>query len=607
MASIQEISSFNSYTGNAILGGNTSGSFEINTQPIQNLAHYTMLYNKAEKEQKIKEGQDAAAKMAELTSYDLTTAIPKDREKIQKNFDRLIDYAKKNPSVLNYRENPEGYIEYHRRKNEFVNNLQGAKTRSIAYMARQKAIADDLNPQSKAVRAKQLEETVENSDILTPIPTEDSYDLKAPELKAPRSAVFDVMGQDGSGVGTLSVSVPDFKDINAQALSIELGLEKDILDENSPEFQALTPEAQDQKRKEKARLAGSGRTLYTESANRYNEALNQIKDSKGQINVPALNKNGLLSGVVQQFENYNRYVESMKSQIKNGVFIDKVTGKALKFGMKNLDEADYQTIKWEDGISPAELVKVQLLGMAQANSNQKKYQQTDDALQWYQAQTDRQKANAAAAAASAGSAPASTGSIEKPATLFTQHINRLKEFFGKNGDRPVFVGEHMIDERTRIALGLPKPADGEAGGHVVKYRTDGGFEIYNKADVTTSNGASVVKSGAAPITVGTAENLAQGFINSVKTLDLDKNADKDGTMAEKFQTQSEARFRELFGTTSGKSIWDNWSTFSGTGQAPATTTAPTQTRKGKDGKTYTSTDGITWVAPDGTTVQLQQK
>jgi hypothetical protein len=389
MATINEITNAAQYTGNAILGGSTSGSFEIKTEPLQQLAYYTMLYNKAERDQKLKEGEEAAKQIADLTNYDLTTAIPKDREEIQKEWNGLIDYARKNPSVLNYRQNPEGFIEYHKKKNDFVNKLTGAKTRNVAYQARQKAIADDTNPLSKALRAKNLDETANGTSIVTPIPTEDSYDLTAPEVKAPTVVTFDVMRKDGMGIAKRDVAMVNMKDVSGQALNISLGLKQDQLDVNSAEFKSLSPEAQQKRIEEFERRKASGRLLYDEMSKRYTDALNQYKDpATGQINVQALSKNGLLSGVIQQIDNYNRYVTTVKDQIRGGVFRDK-TGKALQFGMNNLDETDYQSINWQDGISTEELLKVQILSKANPDSYKTSYQETDDDVQRMNAETAR--------------------------------------------------------------------------------------------------------------------------------------------------------------------------------------------------------------------------
>jgi hypothetical protein len=49
-------------------------------------------------------------------------------------------------------------------------------------------------------------------------------------------------------------------------------------------------------------------------------------------------------------------------------------------------------------------------------------------------------------------------------------------------------------------------------------------------------------------------------------------------------------------------------TTSGGGGSQSSSSQSSMSRKGKDGKTYTSTDGgTTWVAPDGSTVVLQSK
>lgn len=61
---------------------------------------------------------------------------------------------------------------------------------------------------------------------------------------------------------------------------------------------------------------------------------------------------------------------------------------------------------------------------------------------------------------------------------------------------------------------------------------------------------------------------------------------------------------EVF-TKAGGNLVDLSTKYFGGGKAPATTTSATQTRKGKDGKIYSSTDGKTWTAPDGTVVTIK--
>src|SRR6478752_2409094 len=119
---------FSSYTGSAPLGGGVDiGVLNIDTRPLEDLGKYTMLYNKAEYDQRQKDAEAKAKQLASITAYDLTTAIPKDREIITKGYDELIDYARQNPTVLDYKNNPSGWLEYNKKKADFENQLKSAK------------------------------------------------------------------------------------------------------------------------------------------------------------------------------------------------------------------------------------------------------------------------------------------------------------------------------------------------------------------------------------------------------------------------------------------------------------------------------------------------
>ena len=163
-------------------------------------------------------------------------------------------------------------------------------------------------------------------------------------------------------------------------------------------------------------------------------------------------------------------------------------------------------------------------------------------LEWYKAKTARISANSPSG--SSGSKPPAV--IEAPAVLFGEHINRLKKQFN-NGAKEIDVSFESTDPQTRIALGLK-------AGQKVTYKPDGSYVITGN----TSEDAGQ------PISSGTIDNLVQGFINGVRIVDVNPEADKDGTMAQGFQTNSENYFKKLHGTTSGRTIWDSWVVDKGT-------------------------------------------
>jgi hypothetical protein len=613
MATIGEITSSNSYTGNAALGGSVSQEYAIDSQPIQNLAYYTMLANKAEKEERLKRGQEAANEVAQLTSYDLSTAITKDRKQIQKEYDDLIEYARQNPSVLDYNENKDGYIEYHKKKNAFVNQLKGAKTRTVAYEKRKADIAADTNPRSKALREKQLEDIANGTDIYTPIPTEDEYDLTAPKIKPPTTVKFDVTRQDGMGVGSREVSLLNMKDINAQSVSIALGLQSDQLDINSPEFIALSPDAQKKKVEEFERRKASGRLIHVEMAGKYNEALAQYKDpNTGVVNGEQLQKNPLMVGVIKQFETYNRYVSTMKAQIKAGVFKDKA-GKALTFGMNNLDEADYQTINWEDGVSPEELIKLDIMAQAPADSYKTDYKETNDDIERMNAQSARINANANAgelelkkkqwqASQQYGSETVKNGAMERARRIFGDIIKTGKA----NGQNSVILDEKALRSMNVEQLKyLGVTSVSEDGKPIFKDLKLEKGEVAAVEFVKDQNGNIVdatfrVLQNAKKNKSGTKWG---GTFDPTRTTNLFNTA--TNVLNEEL---SKAGAKELNAYWGIDVTGATTTTTSGGGGSQSSSSQSSMSRKGKDGKTYTSTDGgTTWVAPDGSTVVLQSK
>jgi len=82
------------------------------------------------------------------------------------------------------------------------------------------------------------------------------------------------------------------------------------------------------------------------------------------------------------------------------------------------------------------------------------------------------------------------------------------------------------------------------------YKPDGSYIIFDEDGKQRST--------------GTIDNLMQGFIGAVKIVDVNPETDKDGTMAQGFQTNSENYFKKLHGTTSGRTIWDSWVVDKGT-------------------------------------------
>jgi hypothetical protein len=387
LSNAAEIGSNDSYTGNAGLGEIGGSALRIDTRPLMELAAYSFEYNKAAYYQKQREIESQAKQVADMTAYDLTTAIPKDREEIQKGYNELFDYVRNDPTVLDYKNNQKGWMEYNKKKNDFENKLTGAKVRSLMDIGRQKEVQEAKTPAMKAYLQKSLDDEINATGIDTPLKYTNQFDLTPVEVTPPTMLKFDVTNMGANFLATRTHILPDMNNVAAQASAKALGLLRNPIDENSTELEKQQFEAQ----------SASGKLEPVESANNISTVLAdpRYKDPKflkddGTIDVEAVIKdnsgNGLVSGVLGSIKQYNDKMDEMQAQIRSGYFQDKL-GKVLSFGQDGLKESDYSKIDISDGVTPEELLKVRILGLAPAPSYTTKIDQTNAAIAQQNANT----------------------------------------------------------------------------------------------------------------------------------------------------------------------------------------------------------------------------
>jgi len=375
---------FSEYSGNAGAVGGAFGVIEINTKPLQDLAAYTFTVNKVKYDQAQKDAEANAKRLADLTAYDLNTAIPKDREIIQKGYDELYSFVRDNPTVLDYKNNQKGWMEYNKKKNDFENKLQGGKARSILYMAREKEVADEMNPSEKARLKSELDKEANDTDLQTPLKHTNKYNLTPIEVKAPNMITFDVTKEGQNIIAQRSMTIPDMSSVVSQAQAGELGLLSFAKDPNTSEYKAQF---------------NSGKLEPVESAKnissvlmdeKYNQP--QFRNEDGTVNIDAVIKdnegNALVAGNLNAVKQYNAKMQQYKKNIRSGYYTDKFKA-PISFGGNGLNESDFAEIDISDGLQPAELLKIMIMGLAKGEGFSTKVIETDDANQ----AADREAAN----------------------------------------------------------------------------------------------------------------------------------------------------------------------------------------------------------------------
>lgn len=364
MATAAEIGVSNSrYTGDPGLGGGTFGSVKLDTKPIEDLARYTMLYNKSEYDQRQKDAEAAAKEIADYTSYDLNTGIPKDAKLLQEKYDKLTTYMRENPEALNYK-NKEQWAKYNELKNDLNNDLQGAKIRNTMWAMRQKEIQDEKDPNVRALKQADLDSEIEATDIRTPIKHSQKYDDSMPEIPKPNGVSFDVTVQLPNSNVKRDFDMLDMGKVWSNANVNALALDAVNVDPSTP----------DGKRKAIAK----GNDFWQKGSATYNTVLQSAKKEDGTIDKTKLDNISL--SLYNLAERFNQYSQTKKAEINAGTYKDKL-GNAIQFDGTYLKEQDYRGVNVDDGISPEELSALAQFASWKGDGYKTTVQETDDALQ----------------------------------------------------------------------------------------------------------------------------------------------------------------------------------------------------------------------------------
>lgn len=380
MASVAEIAvGANSYIGDKNLGGGSFGSFQLDLRPIEDLARYTMLYNRAEYEQRQKDAEAAAVEIADVTSYDLTTGIPKDAKLLADKYEKLTSYVRDNPNALDYR-NKKEWGAYKKMRNDLDNDLKGAKVRNTMWSLRQKEVQEETDPEKRKLMQEELDKEIADTDIRTPIKY--SQQFADPQIKLPPAPelTFDVTKTAPNGIITRNFSVFNVPKARANGDVFSLGLDETV--------DLTTPEG-------KRAAIAKKKNFWIQGAETFNSVINakdptsgefiyktKITDAAGnvtyQLNEDKLSK--LPRNILNLVKETNEYLKEAKADIKAGNLKDKFE-KPITFGEGALDENDYKEINYDDGLSPEELALVAQYASWKGDTYSTKVQQTDNAIQ----------------------------------------------------------------------------------------------------------------------------------------------------------------------------------------------------------------------------------
>lgn len=428
MASIRDITTGNSYTGNSNLGGRFSQGVTIDSTPLARLAAFTYYRDQNFWEQKQKDDKAAAQEIADMTAFDVNSPMKGYSEHLKTKVNEIRDFIRDNPNALNYNKDPKGFQKFKQLEGDFQNARKAANTSEVIYNARKTAADKAATPEEKAVLLSGLDLDVNKlfkdgvdgalNNSLNSAPTlkVDAYTLPDIPLTERISVI-----RNANDVEIDTVKFADPNQALANADSIMFGFRKPI-DKTTERWKSLTPEEQKQEEAE-FNLTSAPRISIQKTADSLNGLLQDLKAKNPNIKVaditPDMMPTETVGAIINSAKLYNENIDKLNAR----------TGE--KYKHLNLD----------DGLTGSEVL---VLNAFQKNKNSlfsetdKKVQQTDNAIQkdqqaigWYNAKTGRIQEDRLAKAAGVPGQVAS--SAKSYAEGLMNKLNSLKDAGGVIG------------------------------------------------------------------------------------------------------------------------------------------------------------------------------
>lgn len=619
---------FENYQGNAALGGASLGVLDIDTKPLQQLAAYTTMYNKSVWDQKQKETDAQVKELADLSNISLNDLRGKDRDQAAQEFADLqqyaSDYIKKVPK--NAQERMQNELEWQTKKGAFMNNFGSGKQRSISYLSHLNTIKNnitDAKAQNVAIAA--LDKQFDSTDIGTQISALPQYKLQNIDVSDPSVQKVHLVGVGPNQNLDVESTLYNPKLNTGKADETVFGVVKAYPKNGTPEYDNLSDNE-----KQQADMQGtveSNGKIWNDMANPLNSVL-QAKspdgallyfDGEGSFNAAKFEDDNASNSVVMKAYNalkgLDSYSRTKYNEASTGVFNDK----GLSFKLpENVNPDDFKSgfIDFKKGVTPAQLVQAGMFAKYAGDVTQKKITETNNALEAARlGETIRHnKASEGLQGreikmnedkwknAQKGSEPQINGAMQRAKRIYSD----LLKLADKEGTiSPDKVRQLNVEQLKYLGIEAPTERDPTTGAII----SQGGFKPLdlspakdNEGNVIPNqnpyviqlvNGQVKVLRNAHPSQFGGSykgewDNTKSTNIFNIGTNILNEELKNSGA-------------KELNAYT-GVDLTDVSS-----GGQPDNTSAGTKSMKGKDGKIYTSTDGITWTAPDGTTVKLKSK
>lgn len=534
MATINEIANAAAYRGDAALGGYIPSAIEIETQPIETLAAYTVAQNKSFYDQRQKDADVMVAELARLSQYNIANARGKDKEEAIQAYAQLQDYARQY-AMSGVPRNPEEKIrkeaEFKARIAETTTKIDALNERGIAYNAQLDAInSATTTAEVKDLQIKSLNDNFDNTSWDTPLSALPNYQIQLPPNIEPKYTKTEMNYRDANGNYKTEINFLNQKSILAEAQAISLGL-MDELPANA------TPNQRAQWEYQQA-LYPNG--TVRDMATNINEVFNQFRGADGQIDEQRLLASGneIAINAYNLMKSWNEYADNGNAAIRQNQYVTR-DGKTVLNIANVVPQGTFVRFDLSQPITSQQLLAAQAFAKASPDSKQETFTFTGEGLQQQRIDIDRAEANAKINAPGTQNA---ADVIIEPAQAYLSNIQRRAGFFRGN-NRQFFELEYgAIDPLTRSSLGLEE-------GQAVRFLRNGGFAIYEEKSKTKkgqSQGWNLVKQVPEDV-----------FLKGVTAFYKGGLSESGGVDEKSYRMGAEQGYVNTFGTIDAKQAYTN--------------------------------------------------
>lgn len=386
------------YQGQASAGGYTYAP--LDTKPLEDLAKYTMLYNKAEYDQRQKNADEKIAELAKIAELNANDLRGKDRDEFLKEWNKAAEdgqeYARKTAKTP--KEKVEQYLEWKQKVQGVANKFVSGKARAIKYVKELDEInnsTDDAD--TKAVRKKQLDEMFDKTPINEQFGSLPKYETSTIDIPKPIASKIETVAigdnEDIIVEGTIFNPKENLGLVNAT----EVGLAKLYPPKGSPAYNNLSED--EKKQADVQGTIDSKAKIWADMAGVMNSVL-QTKDAQGNLKYYTKDAQGnilfdedkfkkdnalnpLVMGSYNILKEMSEYSKKKIENTKGGIFEDKNFKYKLPTSI-NPDGSDFLpgVVDFNSGeIKTNQLILASMYAQHGGDKFEKKLQLTGDKLQ----------------------------------------------------------------------------------------------------------------------------------------------------------------------------------------------------------------------------------